>query len=163
MRVGEKIGSDLISITSIADHAGFVPLLAEAFAREWPDWCARVGRPAVEALFDAGPAGSLPVVLVAHAGGELLGTVALRPWFAEEPMPETPWVRQLYVFPRHRGRGVDRILCAEVERQAAVLGFATLHAATNRIERLLIRRGWEVFGSRDGLTWLRKIGTTGAR
>jgi GNAT superfamily N-acetyltransferase len=87
----------------------------------------------------------LPVILVAHANHEPLGTIALRPFFADDPMPETPWVRQLYVFPAHRGRGVDRALIRGIEEAAVERGFGTLHAATHRIEPLLVRRGWEVF------------------
>ena len=73
---------------------------------------------------------------------------------------ESPWVRQLYVFPRHRGRGVDRALGAAVERAGRSRGFAWLHAATNRIEPLLVRRHWEVLRrlEHDGapMVWLRK-------
>ena len=143
-------------------HPRFIPVLADTFAREWPDWCARVGRPAVEDIFRQGPAGSLPLVLAAHADGDILGTIALRPWFAEEPMAQTPWVRQLYVFPGHRGRGVDRALISELERRAAGLGYRDhLYAATNRIEKLLVRRGWEVFRRVDHegepMAWLRKM------
>ena len=152
-------------VDSIDLHPRFVPLLVDAFAREWPDWCARVGRPAVEAIFVPGASGSLPVVLVAHAGGEPLGTIALRPWFGEEPMAETPWVRQLYVFPRHRGRSVDRLLGAAVEGRARELGHTWIYAATDRIERLLERRGWRVYRrvSHDGepMAWLRKRLTSG--
>ena len=141
-------------------HPRFIPAFADAFSAEWPDWAAKVGRAAVEAIFEAGPDGGFPVVLVAHAAGEPLGTVALRPWFGEEPMAETPWVRQLYVFPRHRGRGVDRALLQAIEEAARERGCAALYAATNRIEPLLVRRGWEVFRrlEHDGgpMAWLRK-------
>lgn len=147
-------------VDPLSRHPGFLPLLAAGFGREWPAWTTRVGRQALEAIFESDPAGGLPLVLVAHAGGEPLGTIALRAWFAEAPMAETPWVRQLYVFPPHRGRGVDRALMEAVAHHARRLGYDTLHAATNRIERLLVRRGWEVFRRvpHDGeeLTWLRK-------
>jgi N-acetylglutamate synthase-like GNAT family acetyltransferase len=102
----------------------------------------------------------LPVVLVAHEDGRLQGSVALRAFFAEEPMPETPWVRQLYVFPRYRGRGVDRLLMSAIERRARELGYSHVYAATSRIERLLARRGWEKFatvGHEDGpMAFMRK-------
>jgi N-acetylglutamate synthase-like GNAT family acetyltransferase len=69
-------------------------------------------------------------------------------------------VRQLLVLPGHRGRGIDRALIAAVAARARSLGFERLHAATNRIERLLARRGWEVFDrvERDGekFAWMRR-------
>ena len=145
-------------IGDLADHPRYLPLLVDAFFAEWPEWCSRVGRPAVERIFVASH--PLPAILVALDGDELLGTIALRPWFAEEPMGQTPWVRQLLVLPPHRGRGVDRALITAVTARAMALGFDRLHAATNRIERLLVRRGWEVFDrvERDGerFAWLRR-------
>jgi GNAT superfamily N-acetyltransferase len=138
------IRGPVLVVSPLSDHPGFIPVLADAFAREWPAWAERVGRAGVESIFVPGAGGELPIVLVAHAVGRPLGTIALRPYFAEEPMPESPWVRQLYVFPEHRGRGVDRALCDAIEDAARARGFRTLHAATNRIERLLARRGWRV-------------------
>jgi GNAT superfamily N-acetyltransferase len=149
-----------MSISDLSEHSRLVPQLVEGFFDEWPAWCSRVGRSAVEAIFESGSGGALPVILVAHEDGRALGTVALRPYFAEEPMPETPWVRQLFVFPRARGRGVDRELLACLERRAANLGYERLYAATNRIERLLARRKWETFRTidhEDGpMAWMRK-------
>ena len=145
-------------IADLRDHPRFLPQLVDAFFSEWPEWCERVGRPHVENRFAA--ADPMPAILVAFDGATLLGTIALRPYFAEEPMAETPWVRQLLVLPPHRGRGVDRELIAAVENRARSLGYRHVHAATNRIERLLVRRGWEVFdrveNEGERLAWLRK-------
>ena len=149
-----------LAVHDLSDHPRFIPQLADAVFAEWPEWCARVGRPAVERIFASGAGGSLPVILVAHEGDRLLGTVALRPWFAEEPMDETPWVRQLLVLPRYRGYGAYPALAAAIEARARELGFARLHAATNRIVPLLVRRGWAVFREveveGEKLAWLRK-------
>jgi GNAT superfamily N-acetyltransferase len=148
-------------VSDLSRHPGFVPALVDGFFAEWPDWCTRVGRPVVESIFASPPGGGLPAILVAHEGLEPLGTVALRPWFAEEPMAQTPWVRQFFVFPRLRGRGIDRALSAAVEQHARALGYERLYAATNRIERLLVRRGWKVFHvieHEDGpMAWLEKV------
>ena len=149
-----------VAVDDLSLHPRFIPQLADAFFAEWPEWCARVGRSAVEAIFASRPAGSLPVVLVAHDRDRLLGTVALRPWFADEPMDETPWVRQLLVLPQHRGHGVYPALAGAIEGRARELGFKRLHAATNRIAPLLTRQGWVVFREveveGEKLAWLRK-------
>ena len=114
----------------------------------------------MESIFQSGDGGSLPVILAAHEAGEVLGTVALRPYFGEEPMEHTPWVRQFFVFPRYRGHGIDQALGRAIEAEARRLGHAHLFAATNRIERLLVRRGWEPFHVVDHegrpMAWLRK-------
>jgi GNAT superfamily N-acetyltransferase len=148
-------------VSDLALHPRFIPQLTDGFFAEWPEWCARVGRPAVEAIFESGAGGALPVILVAHDETRAAGTVALRPSFAEEAMPETPWVRQFFVFPGHRGRGLDRLLGAAIERRARDLGFEHLYAATNRIEPLLRRRGWETFRTLEHegqpMVWMRKI------
>ena len=156
----------MITVGRLDRSARFIPRLADAFAAEWPDWARSVSRAELEAIFANGVEGGLPVVLVAYDADRVLGTVALRPWFGDEPMPETPWVRQFYVLPEYRGRGIDRLLAAAIAEHALTLGFPCLYAATNRIERLLIRRGWELYRrvEHDGapMAWLRKMvsGTT---
>ena len=125
--------------------AGLVSRLADAFAAEWPDWAATVSRTDLEACFEVGENGSLPIVFAALDGGEPIGTVALRPYFDVAPMPETPWVRGLWVAPSHRGRGVDRLLMRAVEDAARGQGFTRIYAGTTSIERLGARWGWHVF------------------
>jgi GNAT superfamily N-acetyltransferase len=153
-------------ITDLSSRPHLLPRLADSFFAEWPEWCHRVGRAAVEDIFVAGEDGALPLVLVALEGETYVGTIALRPYFADEPMPETPWVRQLLVLPAWRGRGVDRLLIEALARRARGLGYGRLYAATNRIERLLARRGWEVFArvERDGekFAWMRSPPLTGS-
>jgi GNAT superfamily N-acetyltransferase len=99
-------------------------------------------------------------VFVAHDGERALGTISLRPWFAEAPMPETPWVRGLLVLPAFRGGAVFRALERAVEDEARRRGLEHLYAGTTAIERLLNRRGWHVFRRIDHhgepMAWLRK-------
>lgn len=136
----------MIEVRRIDENdAVLVSRLADAFAAEWPEWAATVSRGELEACFAIGESGALPIVFAALDGGEPLGTVALRPYFDVEPMPETPWVRGLWVAPSHRGRGVDRQLMRAVEDAARGQGFTRIYAATTRIERLGARWGWRVF------------------
>jgi GNAT superfamily N-acetyltransferase len=141
-------------------HPHLVARLCQEFAREWPAWCASVSQARLEACFASAPDGGLPIVFVAHDRGQPLGTIALRPWFAEEPMPETPWVRGLLVFPEFRGGAVFGALESAVERHARTHGFPCLHAGTTSIERLLSHRGWRVFHrirhQGQPMAWMRK-------
>jgi GNAT superfamily N-acetyltransferase len=150
----------VITVGRLDRFPQFIPALADAFAAEWPEWARTVSRADLEAIFTSGAQGLLPVVLAAWEDERVLGTIALRPWFGDEAMQETPWVRQLFVMPESRGRGVDRVLAAALEAEARELGFTCLYAATNRIERLLARRGWALYRrvEHDGhpMAWLRK-------
>lgn len=136
----------MIQVKPIANSdAGVIRALADAFAAEWPAWAATITREALEDTFRCGEAGGLPVVFAALDAGHPVGTVALRPWFGDEPMGETPWVRGLWVAASHRGRGIDRRLMRSVADEARRRGFGRLYAGTTSIERLGARWGWRVF------------------
>lgn len=149
-----------VAVEPLERHPHLVPRLCEEFIRQWPEWCASVSRAELEACFASAPDGGLPIVFVAHDRGRPVGTIALRPWFADEPIAETPWVRGLLVFPEFRGGAVFAALESAVERHARAQGFACLHAGTTSIERLLSRRGWQVFRRIDHqgepMAWMRK-------
>jgi GNAT superfamily N-acetyltransferase len=149
-----------VAVDPLDRHPHLVPRLCEEFIRQWPDWCASVSRAELEAGFASAPDAVLPRVFVAHDRGTPLGTIALRPWFADQPMSETPWVRGLLVFPEFRGGAVFHALESAVERHARAQGFACLHAGTTSIERLLCRRGWHVFRRLDHqgepMAWMKK-------
>ena len=70
----------MIAIESLDRHRHFIPQLAREFAREWPDWARTISSADLEALFLGGTREALPIVLVAFDAGDLLGTIALRPW-----------------------------------------------------------------------------------
>lgn len=135
----------LIRVVPIVRGDRCIGQLSDAFAAAWPEWAATLSRADLEASFVCGADGNLPVVYVAKRGGLALGTIALRPWFGDAPMDETPWVRGLYVRPDWRGRGIDRLLLRAVEDEARRRGLESLYAGTTSIERLAVRRGWRVF------------------
>lgn len=149
-----------LRVVPLATHPHLVAPLADAFAAEWPQWCASVGRARIERCFACSPAGGLPQAFAALDGERVAGTISLQPWFAEEPMEETPWVRGLLVLPDWRGGPAYRLLADAVEDAAQALGYSNVYAATTSIEALIRRRGWEVFRrvERDGnaFAWLRK-------
>ena len=149
-----------IVVERLTSQPDCVAPLADAFAAEWPDWAARTSRATLEHGFLEGAGEQLPHVWVALDGARPVGTIALRPWFAEEAMDETPWIRGLLVERGYRGRGVDRLLIAAAESAAQRLGHRVVYSATTRIECLALRRGWEVFRrlEHDGapMAWLRK-------
>ncbi|HEX7466950.1 MAG TPA: GNAT family N-acetyltransferase, partial [Usitatibacter sp.] len=154
-------GRGPVAVDPLDRHPRLAPRLCEEFTREWPAWCGSVTRARLEACFASAPDGGLPIVFVAHDHGVPLGTVSLRPWFAEEPMTESPWVRGLLVFPEFRGGAVLRALESAVEAYARDSGFAHLHAGVTSMEPMLLRRGWKAFRrvSHEGkdMAWMRNL------
>ncbi|APV48353.1 hypothetical protein BWI17_00815 [Betaproteobacteria bacterium GR16-43] len=150
----------MVRVVPLSSHPEFVGPLVDAFVAQWPEWCAKMPRPEVERCFACGPAGAVPQAFAAVEGDTVVGTIALRRYFAEEPMPETPWVRGLLVLPPWRGRGIDRMLANAAEDAARAMGYTTAYAATTSIERLILRRGWSVFKRVEhqgqSFAWLRK-------
>ena len=140
----------MIQVKPIADSdSRVIGALADAFAAAWPEWAATISRAALEDTFRCGEAGALPVVFAALDAGDPVGTVALRCWFGDQPMEQTPWVRGLWVAASHRGRGIDRLLMRAVADEARRRGHGRLYAATTSIERLGTRWGWRVFHRLD--------------
>jgi GNAT superfamily N-acetyltransferase len=134
--------------------------LADAFAAEWPEWARSLRREALEAQFISAKGASLPLILVAHDGDRAVGTVALRAWFGEEAMAETPWVRGFWVRRDRRGRGIGRQLLVAVEHEAWVRGYRRLHVATTTLETTFVHHGFKAFRRLDHgnepMTWMRK-------
>lgn len=84
----------------------------------------------------------LPLVLLAHDGAELLGTVGLhdRPVVGRDGLG--PWLVALWVKPEHRGRGIGGRLIAAAEAAAVAVGLSDLYAATGTAVQLFRRAGW---------------------
>lgn len=150
----------MIQVELVMRRGPWTRQLADGFAAEWPQWAATLSREALEDGFVSGAGTALPRIFVAHEEGGAVGTVALREWFDEAPMPETPWIRGLYVVPERRGCHIDRTLVRAAEDAARSLGYGKAYSATTRIERLLLRRGWSVFRRIDHhgepMAWLCK-------
>jgi predicted N-acetyltransferase YhbS len=88
---------------------------------------------------------ALPIAWVAHDGDEAIGTAALRVCDLEGYERLTPWLGGVYVFPRHRRRGIGSALCAAVEEKARAMGFGRLYLFTLDQQRLYARLGWASF------------------
>ncbi len=151
----------MIEVAAVTCRGEWTRQLADGFAAEWPQWAASLTRAALEDNFLSGVGDALPRIFVAHEDGRALGTVSLRQWFGEEPMPQTPWIRGFYVVPQRRGQGIDRLLVRAAEAAALGLGFTTVYSATTGIENLAVRRGWKVFRRIDHegepMAWMTRV------
>ena len=140
----ERNGRRAVTIDYLADHPDFVPTLA----RESLDFyrtllpeetlesrCAKLRAHRNKE--------ALPLALVAHDGGEVMGMAALREHDLEGHDQLTPWLGGVFVRTQHRGRGIGSVLCRAIEEKARNMGFAMLYLFTIDQQRLYARLGWQ--------------------
>lgn len=87
----------------------------------------------------------LPLALVVHQDGEVLGTAALRANELEGYEHLSPWLGGVFVRRPYRGRGIASALCSAIEQKAWLLGFAEIYLFTPDQQRLYARLGWSKF------------------
>ncbi len=97
---------------------------------------------------------AVPSVLVAKSGRELLGSASLLPSDLPLRSELTPWLAQLFVLPRHRGRGIGASLVHSAVSAAGQLGFSALYLYTSGDLPAFYRQlGWS---TRETVTYLGK-------
>ena len=133
-----------VEISFLADRPECIPELAPWLHAEW-GWFTpeSVLSDRVAKLREHLNRDQLPLALVAHANGVLLGTAALRALDMDTRVELTPWLAAVYVTPPARGRGVGARLVARIEAEARRLGFRIVHLVTFDKARYYAKRGWE--------------------
>ena len=86
----------------------------------------------------------IPTVLVAFAGAEPVGSVALVEYDMSIWRQYSPWLSGMFVVATHRGRGIGSALLAACEAEAAGLGVESLYLYTHSAEDFYRRYGWSV-------------------
>jgi acetyltransferase len=143
---------DIARVTAASfDEAGLTGLLADAV-----DSGASVGFIAPLKEMDArayweGVRGEMAqglVLLAAHEGGRLVGSVQLAP-ASKANARHRAEVQKLLVLREFRGRGIGRVLMQRIEDEARALGrwLLVLDTATDAAERLYRRLGYERAGA----------------
>lgn len=132
-----------MQIGLLAEHPGFAPTLAQWLLDHWrfalphDTLDARMAR-----LRDHMRSNGLPMALVAHDEGKLMGTVALRTHELDDRRDLSPWLGGLFVSPRARRQGLGQALCAAAEQQAVKMGVRQLHLFTLDQQAWYARQGW---------------------
>jgi GNAT superfamily N-acetyltransferase len=118
--------------------------LARGFKEEWPAFFAQRSIAEIDEQFFsiALRTDGLPAVLVAVAGDEVCGTVALRSRTVETHLHLDPWLAGLWVAPAWRGRGLGRELVHAAAAEASARGYRDLYAVTATARGLFDRLGW---------------------
>ena len=131
----------------LADHPGFVPLLAEWQHREWGHLSpGESSESRAERLRAEARRGGIPTVLVAVEGAALLGAASLVAHDMNGREDLSPWLAAVGVLPDFRRRGVGSALVRAVVDEAARLRVGTLYLYTTSRENESFYRGlgWSV-------------------
>jgi predicted N-acetyltransferase YhbS len=134
-----------MSIDYLADHPEFLRTLAEWQHGEWGHL--RPGD-SVEArmarLRNFSERNSIPLTVVAHDNGELLGSASLIPHDMDTRMELTPWLAGVFVAPEHRCRGIGAALVRRVMAEAGRLRVPVLYLYTVHSEKFYASLGWSL-------------------
>ena len=134
-----------MTIEYLADHPEFVRTLAEWQHAEWGHL--RPGD-SVEArmsrLRNFSARDRIPLTVVAHDDGELLGSASLIPHDMDTRMELTPWLAGVFVAPEHRRCGVGAALVRRVMAEAARLSVPVLYLYTVHSEAFYATLGWSL-------------------
>jgi GNAT superfamily N-acetyltransferase len=135
-----------ITIDYLANH----PELAEELARfswnEWPSIYEHRGQTFADALRkyqERTNVDSIPLALVAFAGGMLVGTVSLKDDDLDIRPEIKHWLGGLFVVPEWRGRGVASALMRHATEEARRLKVPRLFLWTSSAEGLYLKLGWQ--------------------
>lgn len=137
--------AELMKIEYLADHPTFLRTLAEwqhgewGFLRPGDTVEARMAR-----LQGSPERDCIPLTVVAHENGELLGSASLIPHDMETRMELTPWLAGVFVGPEHRRRGIGAQLVRRIMAEAAALQIATLYLYTVHSEAFYANLGWSL-------------------
>ena len=134
-----------VIVEPLAHHRELIPLVAEWFVSEWPNWYGPGGPGNLAQDMDAFAASAsvLPVGMVIFENHVPVGAGALKAHSIPSHAHLSPWAAAGYVLPSCRGRGLGALLLQALVARAQALGFEHVHCGTSTAERLLTREGWQ--------------------
>lgn len=134
-----------MKIEYLADRPEFLRTLAEWQHGEWG--YLRPGD-TVEArmtrLGGWGERDRIPLTVVAHDNGELLGSASLIAHDMDTRMELTPWLAGVFVAPEHRRRGIGAALVRRIMAEAGRLNVPVLYLYTVHSEKFYANLGWSL-------------------
>ncbi len=135
----------MIQINLLADHPEFIDTLAPWV---WQHWRALLDQDTLEdrvARFRKHlNRDTLPIAWVAHDGGQVMGTAALRVCDLPGREDLTPWLSGVYVAPQFRQQGIGQALSQALAREAhSRFGTSQLYLFTLDRQAWYAGFGWE--------------------
>lgn len=133
----------MAQLRPLSDCPGQIAPTAALITALWPGWYGPGGQgDALADITARATPGALPLGLIAEAGGEVLGTVALAET-SYGAAGDSPWLIGLGVAPKARRQGIGAALIAGAEALARQRGAGALHTTTREAAGLFTARGWE--------------------
>ena len=135
-----------VVVEPFARHRAHMPLVAQWFTEEWPQWYGPGGPGNVAADVQAFAASetALPFGMLLFEGPRPIGAAALKAESIPSHTHLGPWAAAGYVLPSHRGRGLGGLLLHALVAKSRTLGFESIYCGTSTAQTLLARAGWEV-------------------
>ncbi len=141
--MNSKFNPGKVEIGYLIDYPEYLPELAQWLFEQWG---ASLGEeslePRMKKLQTHLNRDRLPIAWVAHAGGQVLGTVALRVHDLDGHEDLTPWLGGVFVSPDFRHRGIGTMLCAAVEDEVRARGLETIYLFTLDKQAWYSSMGW---------------------
>ena len=134
-----------IRIDHIIDHFDSIAVLAKAQFNLWGLLTSRNTLEGYQELLQlAAQSDQLPMTLVAVEGSTVLGSVNLLGNDLPLRPDLTPWLAQLFVFPKYRNQGVGASLVKAVTVEARKLGWQNVYLYTSGLSPGFLRKAWMV-------------------
>jgi predicted N-acetyltransferase YhbS len=134
-----------MTIEYLADHPEFLAILAEWQHAEWG--YLRPGD-TIEArtkrLGAEGERGRIPLTVVAHENGKVLGSASLIPHDMDTRLDLGPWLAGVFVGTDHRRKGIGAQLVRRIMAEAASLKVPVLYLYTVHSESFYACLGWSL-------------------
>ena len=134
-----------MTIEYLADHPEFLPILAEWQHAEWGHLRpgdtleARTNR-----LRSEGERGRIPLTVVAHENGIVMGSASLIPHDMDARLELIPWLAGVFVGTDHRRKGIGAQLVRRIMAEAASLKVPILYLYTVHSETFYANLGWSL-------------------
>jgi GNAT superfamily N-acetyltransferase len=135
----------MIEITFLVDIPETIPILAQWFRAQWPEYYGeRTLTDIAKDFYSEANRSKLPIRLITFVDGELVGTITLRER-ALQAFPEyCPGLGGFFVVERHRGLGIGTELVRAGMKVAREQGYKKIYAATGTAIGILERLGWKL-------------------
>jgi len=133
-----------IQMEDLSEHIDFIPLLTEWHFKQWGDMTGALTESGYESLlFTHVSTQEIPLTLVAVENDKLLGSVNIVECDMSARSELRPWLAQLYVHPRERGRCIGPALVQAAVARTRKLGFDYLYLYTSgTLPSFYERIGW---------------------
>ena len=134
-----------IQIDYLAKHPEWIDTLANWFLAEWPAYYAdKSTEDIAESFRQRLDVDRIPLTLIAHRAGQVIGTVSLKEHDMDIRKNFSPWLAGLYVSLPYRRRGMGTLLIESILREARRLGLSHLYLWTQQLEPFYLKRGWSI-------------------